>query len=47
MLMEIATENFNLKLPMEPPENDGSYTIQWMDSIMNPINTGSRKPIVF
>ena len=22
------------------PENDGSYTIQWMDSIMNPINTG-------
>ena len=22
------------------PENDGSYTVQWMDSIMNPINTG-------
>ena len=22
------------------PENDGSYTVQWMDSLMNPINNG-------
>ena len=28
------------------PENDGSYTVQWMDSLMNPINNNVNNSVL-
>ena len=42
MVLESCYGDCNGLLQLEviggTPENDGSYTVQWLDSLMNPIN---------